>query len=145
MHAPSPIQISKSTAQNSPQTPITLLSAPILPQVLTSFPVLVLNGAVMSILSLNSISIGPGTTSSPSLSITCFLPSIAGFGFSILAIGFASNTICARGVNSSNFVSACASDTFSDFIRYSTILSESIVFLRSVSIIIFAKWSAFFL
>jgi len=44
----------------------------------------------MSILSLNSRSIGPGTASSPSLVITCFLPSTAGFGLSILAIGFAS-------------------------------------------------------
>ena len=50
--APSATQMSKSTETNSPQTPMTLLSAPTRPQVLRSFPVLVLNTGEGSILSL---------------------------------------------------------------------------------------------
>ena len=116
MQAPSATHISKSTETNSPQTPMTLLSVPTRPQVLSSFPVSVLNNAVRSILSLYSTSIGPGTTALPSLCITCFLPATFGFGGSNTGFGFASGTICASGVSSSNFTNDSSSEIFSVFI-----------------------------
>ena len=69
-------------------------------------------GADGPIFDLYSASIGPGLIPPPFHACPT-LPSIAGSSSFMIGIGFASGTICASGVSSSNFTNALSSEIFS--------------------------------